>query len=471
MDDLGSGLIVLGLGDPHLLEGGETSEDGSSDPDGVLPLRGGDDLDLHGGRGEGVELLGHPLPDSGVHGGSAGEDNVGVEVLPDVDVALHDGLEGAVVDSGGLAPNEGGLEEDLGAAEALISDRDDVAVWELVSLLELRGLGGELHLLVEVKGNVSELLLNVPDNLTLGGGGEGVSALGHDLHHVVSEVATGKVETDNGVGEGISLVNGDSVGDSVSGVEDAPGGTAGGVEGEDGLDVDVHGRDVEGLEHDLGHALPVGLGVEGGLSEEDGVLLGGDAELVVEGVVPDLLHVVPVGHDTVLNGVLEGEDSTLVLGLISDISILLVHADHDSGVLGASHNGGENGTGSIVSGETGLREGGEGKFLIGHGEVTETEVEKPRNRGEMKGSQARSPIEGYLLRYKSRYGGGEVEPEAGRASYHKIQQNVRTQRQIRFLPLLSTLARNKAHLAHSGSVINNEGSDIFVRHIWFISFL
>ena len=59
----------------------------------------------------------------------------------------------------------------------------------------------------------------------------------------------------------------------------------------------------------LGHLLPVGLGVEGSLSQEDGVLLGGDTELVVEGVVPDLLHVIPVGHDTVLNGVLEGQDT------------------------------------------------------------------------------------------------------------------------------------------------------------------
>lgn len=35
------------------------------------------------------------------------------------------------------------------------------------------------------------------------------------------------------------------------------------------------------------------LGVERRLGEEDGVLLGRDAKLVVEGVVPDLLHVVP----------------------------------------------------------------------------------------------------------------------------------------------------------------------------------
>ena len=121
------------------------------------------------------------------------------------------------------------------------------------------------------------------------------------------------------------LVDGDSVGDTISGVEDDSGGTAGGVEGEDGLDGDVHGGGVEGLEHDLqilsvnpfsstphsylGHLLSVGLGIEGGLSEEDGVLLGGDTQLVVEGVVPDLLHVVPVGDDTVLNGVFQGEDT------------------------------------------------------------------------------------------------------------------------------------------------------------------
>jgi hypothetical protein len=50
--------------------------------------------------------------------------------------------------------------------------------------------------------------------------------------------------------------------------------------------------------------------------------------------VPDLLHVVPVGHNAVLNWVLEGEHASLALGLITDIGILLVHAHHDSWVLG-----------------------------------------------------------------------------------------------------------------------------------------
>src|SRR5262249_26081805 len=118
------------------------------------------------------------------------------------------------------------------------------------------------------------------------------------------------------------------------------------------------GRDVEGLEHDLGHALTVSLGVEGSLSEEDRVLLRGDTQLVVEGVVPDLLHIVPVGDDTVFDGVLEGQDTTLGLGLITNVGILLVHTDHDTRVLWATNDGGENRTRGIISSEAGLAHAG-----------------------------------------------------------------------------------------------------------------
>ena len=73
---------------------------------------------------------------------------------------------------------------------------------------------------------------------------------------------------------------------------------------------------------------PVGLGVEGSLCQKDGVLLGGDTQLVVEGVMPDLLHVVPVGDNTVLDGVLEGKDTSLGLGLITDVGVLVAHTNH-----------------------------------------------------------------------------------------------------------------------------------------------
>lgn len=47
-------------------------------------------------------------------------DNVGVEVLTDINIALHDGVVSSLVDTGGLHAEEGGLEEGLGGAEAVI---------------------------------------------------------------------------------------------------------------------------------------------------------------------------------------------------------------------------------------------------------------------------------------------------------------------------------------------------------------
>ena len=148
------------------------------------------------------------------------------------------------------------------------------------------------------------------------------------------------------------------MGNTISRIKNDTGGTSRGVKGKDGLDAHVHGGDVEGLEHDLGHLFTVSLGVKGSLSEEDGVFLGSDTELVVESVVPDFLHVIPVSDDTVLDGVFQGEDTTLGLGFVSDVGVLGTHTDHDSLVTGTADDGGVDSAGSVISGETGLNKSG-----------------------------------------------------------------------------------------------------------------
>merc|ERR1712025_17857 len=292
------------------------------------------------------------LSATGVHGGASGHDGVGVQVLSDVNIALHDGVVGSLMDTTGLRSKEGWLEESFGASESLVSNGDDLTVGKLIGLLKGGGGSSGGHLLLKVKGNIAELLLDVTDNLTLGGGGERVASLGEDLHQIVGKLTSSKIKTDDGVGESVTLVDGDTVGDTVTGVHDDTSGTSRSVQGEDSLDGDVHGGHVEGLEHDLGHLLTVSLGVEGSLSKEDGLLLRCNTELIVEGVVPDLLHVIPVGDDSVLNGVLEGKDTSLGLGLISNIGILLSHTDHDTLVAGTSNNGGEDSSGSVISGKS-----------------------------------------------------------------------------------------------------------------------
>merc|ERR1712145_36086 len=150
------------------------------------------------------------------------------------------------------------------------------------------------------------------------------------------------------MGKGITFIDGDSVGVTITRVHDDTSGTSRGIKGEDSLDGNIHGGHVEGLKHDLGHLLTVGLGVEGSLSKEDGLFLRGNTEFIVEGVMPDLLHIIPVGDDSMLNRVLEGKDTSLGLGLISNIGILLSHTDHHALVAGTANNGGKDSSGSNV---------------------------------------------------------------------------------------------------------------------------
>merc|ERR1712117_912252 len=358
VDDGWAALVVLLLGDPHLLEGGEGSKDGSSDPDRVLSLWRSNDLDLDGGWSQGSDFLLHSVGNTWVHGGTSRHDGVGVQVLTDVNIALHDGVVGGLMDTAGFHSQEGRLEEGLRGTEPLIANGDDLAVGKLIGLLQGGGGSSSSHFLLEVKGNIAKLFLDVTDNLTLSGGGERVTTLSEDLHEVVGELTASQVQTEDGMGKSITFIDGDGVRDTITRVHDNTSGTTRGIEGEDSLDGNIHGGHVEGLKHDLSHLLTVSLGVEGSLSEEDGLFLRGNTEFIVEGMMPDLLHIIPVGDDSVLNGVLKGEDTSLGLSLISNIGILLSHTDHDTLVSWSSNNGWEDGSWSIVSGESSLAHAG-----------------------------------------------------------------------------------------------------------------
>merc|ERR1711862_842805 len=262
------------------------------------------------------------------------------------------------MDTAGFHSQEGRLEEGLRGTEPLIANGDDLAVGKLIGLLQGGGGSSSSHFLLKVKSNIAELLLDVTDNLPLSSGGEGVASLSEDLHEVVGELTASQVQTEDSMGKSITFIDGDVVGDTITRVHDHTGGTTGGIEGEDGLDGNVHGGHVEGLEHDLSHLFTVSLGVEGSLSKEDGLLLGCNTEFIVEGVMPDLLHIIPVGDDAVFNGVLQGEDTSLGLSFITDIGILLTHTDHDTLVAWASNNGWEDSPGGVITSKTSLAHAG-----------------------------------------------------------------------------------------------------------------
>jgi hypothetical protein len=257
-------------------------------------------------------------------------DNVTIEILSDVDIALHDRVEGGDMDTAGFETKDRRLEQGLRSTETLVADGDDLTVGKLIRLLQAGALSSGLDLLLKVESDVAELLLDITDDFSLGRGGESVTTLGKNLHEVVGQIAASHVDTGNGMRKSKTFVDRDDVGDTVTRVEHDTSGTTGGVQRQDGLDRDVESGGIERLKDDLGHLLSVALGVDGSLSEQDGVLLRSDTQLVVEGMMPDLLHVVPVGDDTVLDRVPEGKDTTLGLRLIADVRVLLAHTDHDT---------------------------------------------------------------------------------------------------------------------------------------------
>merc|ERR1712014_511101 len=135
MDNGRARLIIFAFGDPHLLECGQTGEDGSTNPHGVLTFWRSNHLDLHRGRCQCSELLGHPLTNSSKHGGATREHNIAIQVFADIHIALHNRLESRVMDATCLLSNKAWLEQHLRAAEALTAHSDDVAIRKLVSLL------------------------------------------------------------------------------------------------------------------------------------------------------------------------------------------------------------------------------------------------------------------------------------------------------------------------------------------------
>merc|ERR1719184_668305 len=92
----------------------------------------------------------------------------------------------------------------------------DMTVGQLIGLLQGSRSSSSGHLLLEVEGDIAEFLLDVPDNLPLGSGGEGVATLGEDLHQVVGELTSSQVQTDDGVRESVTFIDGDTMGDTVT---------------------------------------------------------------------------------------------------------------------------------------------------------------------------------------------------------------------------------------------------------------
>ena len=73
------------------------------------------------------------------------------------------------------------------------------------------------------------------------------------------------------------------------------------VECEDGLDGDIHATEVVALEHDFGHSFSVLEGIHWWFCEENLAPRGIYSQLLCEGIVPQVFHVIPSPDNAVLH--------------------------------------------------------------------------------------------------------------------------------------------------------------------------
>merc|ERR1719420_943201 len=108
---------------------------------------------------------------------------------------------------------------------------------------------------------------------------------------------------------------------------------------------------MEHLEHYLCDAFTVCLWIQGGFRQQNGMLVWMNTELIVEGMMPYLLHVVPVRDYPVFDRIFKCKHTPSALCFISDIRVFVMCADHHIAHLRPTHNRREHRVRCISAGE------------------------------------------------------------------------------------------------------------------------
>ena len=81
------------------------------------------------------QLLLHSVGNAREHRRTARQHRVAVEILANVDVALHDRVVRRLVNAGRLHAQERRLKQRLRTAESLVANRNHLAVWQLIAIV------------------------------------------------------------------------------------------------------------------------------------------------------------------------------------------------------------------------------------------------------------------------------------------------------------------------------------------------
>jgi hypothetical protein len=136
------------------------------------------------------------------------------------------------------------------ASELLITDGNDVSVWEFKLDIFVTRFFEFFHFFIEIKSNVAFFFFDSSNNLEFSRTLESLTGFHQDFGKMRSKISTSEVVSHNSMWKRITFIDWDSVGNSITRINDHTSGSSGGVEGKNSLDRDIELWDTESLEED-----------------------------------------------------------------------------------------------------------------------------------------------------------------------------------------------------------------------------
>lgn len=127
---------------------------------------------------------------------------------------------------------------------------------------------------------------------------------------MLRDISSADVNPLNGIIDGESLENGTAMANTVATIQDEARCLASGIQTQYCLLLEEDLGDAELLEENVGSFSAVIVRIKWWICQQNGMLFRRDLELI-ENMAPKCFHVIPVGDDTVLNRVVELEDSAV----------------------------------------------------------------------------------------------------------------------------------------------------------------
>jgi len=160
------------------------------------------------------------------------------------------------------------IEKSFWASELLVTNGDDISIWEFELLFFSRGVFIFLHFFLEIKGNIAQFFFDISNNFEFGRGGESGSTFSEEFSEIFGEISTSEIVSLDSMWERVTLIDWDSMGNTITRIHNATSNSTRRVKRKDSLDSNVKLRNVEVLKEDLNHSFSVLLGVSWSFSKE-----------------------------------------------------------------------------------------------------------------------------------------------------------------------------------------------------------